>query len=162
MFRLISWLASRFVPTHRTFTSFVRVFTHVDTCDLKHSRQRRSPSRTQSPRLRAPPVRARSLATPLPSLRSSDSQRPVPCLESPVLRFLHASVCPPLLFRIQSRGRPLLSSAQRKTPSDLDAAMHGPPQSSSCLHAKATPADGAHVHMAAFDLTCGEARKLRR
>ena len=47
----------------------------VDTCDLKHSRQRRSPSRTVAHRvrLRAPPVRARSLATPLPSLRSSDS-----------------------------------------------------------------------------------------
>ena len=109
----------------------------VDTCDLKHSRQRRSPSRTvahsdtESACVLHLFGRARSrLLCP-----RSDRRTPSGLCRVSSHRSIHPACIllppPPLLFRIQSRGRPLLSSAQRKTPSDLDAALHGPPQSSS-------------------------------
>ena len=67
------------------FTSLVRVFTDVDTCDLTHSRQLRVSAVTHGRTHRIRRCSCSRLPTPLPVVPcSSDSPRPVPCPESPV------------------------------------------------------------------------------
>ena len=105
------------------------------------------------------PVRARSLAiaSPLPSLRSSTPSGRVPSHRSYV-SCMHLSAPLPPSLPDPEKG-PTTAPREAKwmrIGCELGAC---PPQSSSCLHAKAPPRT-EQPSMADFALPCGEARKL--
>ena len=148
------------------FTSLVRVFTDVDTCDLTHSRQLRVSAVTHGRTHRIRRCSCSRLPTPLPVVPcSSDSPRPVPCPESPVpygsCMHLSAPRDPPSPFSSGSRAGAVHSSHRLKTRGELDAAMHGRLTHLHVFMPKPPPRTEQRS-MAACALPCGEARKLRR
>ena len=148
------------------FTSLVRVFTDVDTCDLTHSRQLRVSAVTHGRTHRIRRCSCSRLPTPLPVVPcSSDSPRPVPCPESPVpygsCMHLSAPLDPPSPFSSGSRAGAVHSSHRLKTRGELDAAMHGRLTHLHVFMPKPPPRTEQRS-MAACALPCGEARKLRR
>ena len=147
------------------FTSLVRVFTDVDTCDLTHSRQLRVSAVTHGRTHRIRRCSCSRLPTPLPVVPcSSDSPRPVPCPESPVpgsCMHLSAPLDPPSPFSSGSRAGAVHSSHRLKTRGELDAAMHGRLTHLHVFMPKPPPRTEQRS-MAACALPCGEARKLHR
>ena len=137
------------------FTSLVRVFTDVDTCDLiiLHTLVNYAfpPSLTVAHiESAAAPVRDCRLLCPSFRVR-----------RTPRGMHLSAPLDPPSPFSSGSRAGAVHSSHRLKTRGELDAAMHGRLTHLHVFMPKPPPRTEQRS-MAACALPCGEARKLRR